>query len=152
MAAIDTYTAFLYGANEVPGPGDPNGFGVATMLIDNVASTISWSFMALNIDMPLTAAHIHTGGFGVAGPPIVDFGGSLTGSSMFDADLALINPVNAGGYYVNLHTAAYPAGAIRGQMQYVGTATPPIPEPATYGMMLAGLGLVGWLARRRRED
>ena len=26
---------------------------------------------------------------------------------------------------------------------------PPVPEPATYGMMLAGLGLVGFMARRR---
>ena len=29
---------------------------------------------------------------------------------------------------------------------------PPIPEPETYALMLAGLGMVGWLARRRRAD
>lgn len=28
----------------------------------------------------------------------------------------------------------------------------PVPEPATYGMMLAGLGVVGWIARRRKID
>lgn len=28
--------------------------------------------------------------------------------------------------------------------------TSPVPEPSTYGMMLSGLGLIGWLARRRR--
>jgi hypothetical protein len=28
--------------------------------------------------------------------------------------------------------------------------TPPIPEPETYALMLAGLGLVGWMAKRRK--
>jgi hypothetical protein len=58
-AAIDTYYAPLFGANEVPGPGDPDGFGAATVIIDNVANTVSWSIMALNIVLPITAAHIH---------------------------------------------------------------------------------------------
>jgi len=30
-------------------------------------------------------------------------------------------------------------------------ATTPVPEPATFGMLLAGLGLVGAIARRRRD-
>jgi hypothetical protein len=31
-----------------------------------------------------------------------------------------------------------------------GTPTPPVPEPETYAMLLAGLGLLGWTAKRRR--
>lgn len=31
------------------------------------------------------------------------------------------------------------------------TPTTPIPEPETYAMMLAGLGLMGWVARRRQR-
>ena len=32
----------------------------------------------------------------------------------------------------------------------VGVAA--VPEPETYAMMLAGLGLMGFVARRRKED
>lgn len=33
-----------------------------------------------------------------------------------------------------------------------GRPTSPVPEPETYGMLLAGLGLVGWMARRRKSN
>lgn len=34
---------------------------------------------------------------------------------------------------------------------YVGSvAISAVPEPATYGMLLGGIGIVGWLARRRK--
>jgi hypothetical protein len=152
FASIDTYAAFLYGANEFPA-ADPDGFGAATLTIDNIADTVSWAFLALNIDLPLTGAHIHNGAAGVNGPVIVDFSGSLTGSGLFDVDLSQINPSTAAGFYVNLHNAAYPKGAIRGQLQYVGTASlPPVPEPGSYALLLAGLGVVGWAARRGKRE
>jgi PEP-CTERM motif len=43
---------------------------------------------------------------------------------------------------------------IRGNLSYaavVGVATPAVPEPETYALALAGLGVVGWMARRRRN-
>jgi CHRD domain/PEP-CTERM motif len=150
-AAIDTYYAALYGANEFPGPGDPDGFGAASVSIDNVANTVSWSIMALNIDLPLTGAHIHIGPAGTSGPVRVDFSAQFTGSNVFDADSALITPASASGFYVNVHNAVYPAGAIRGQLQYVGTVSLPVPEPETYALMIAGLGAVGFMARRRKQ-
>ncbi|URI11475.1 CHRD domain-containing protein [Aquincola tertiaricarbonis] len=149
LASIDTYTAFLYGSNETGG-GDTDGFGVATVLIDNAALTVSWSIMANNIELPLTGAHIHAAAAGVNGPVIVDFSGSLTGSRLYDADLASITPMNPTSFYVNLHNASFPAGAIRGQLQYVGTAMAPVPEPETYALMLGGLGAIGLLVRRRQ--
>jgi len=47
--------------------------------------------------------------------------------------------------YVNVHTALHPGGAIRGQLIEV-TA---VPEPETYAMLLAGLGFLAFIARRR---
>jgi CHRD domain/PEP-CTERM motif len=146
-AAIDNYFAALLGANEVV-PGDPDGFGSALVAIDNVANTVSWSILALNI-APVTLAHIHQAPAGVNGPVKVDFNAMLTGSNLFDVDLGLITPATASGFYVNVHTGQFPGGAIRGQLQYVGTVSAPIPEPETYALMLAGLGVVGFMARRR---
>lgn len=151
FAAIDVYSAVLLGGNEVPGPGDPDGFGTASVSIDNVANTVSWSILALNIDFPLTGAHIHAGTSAVAGPVIVNFAGQTIGEGLFDTDLASITPATAANFYVNLHNALYPAGAIRGQLAYVTTATPPIPEPQTYALMLAGMGVLGIAAARRKR-
>jgi hypothetical protein len=150
-AAIDSYRAFLYGVNEVPVSADPDGFGVATVSIDNVANTVSWAIRTINIVTPLTGAHIHQGAAGVNGPVKIDFSGQLTGSNLADPDLALVTPGTASGFYVNLHNAVYPRGAIRGQLQYVGTANV-VPEPETYALLIAGLGAVGLMAKRRRRS
>lgn len=45
--------------------------------------------------------------------------------------------------YFDIHTEAFPGSAIRGQLVAA------VPEPEAYALMLAGLGLVGWAARRR---
>jgi hypothetical protein len=151
-AAIDIYNAELLGTNEVGvGGGDPDGYGGATVMIDTLTNSVSWMFYVLNIDTP-TMGHIHAGAAGVNGPVIIPFNvaGGATAGSVIDADAASINPGNAMSFYVNLHNAAYPGGAVRGQLMYAKTVSPPVPEPETYALLLAGLGVVGWVARRRR--
>ncbi len=146
QASINSFLAILSGSSEVPGPGDPDGFGIATLVIDTNTNMASWSILANNIVLPLTGAHIHSGAAGVNGPVIVNFDGQLTGT-VTDGDLASITPANAALFYVNLHNAIYPAGAIRGQLQFTASV---IPEPGTYALMLAGVGAIGLVARRRR--
>jgi MYXO-CTERM domain-containing protein len=132
------WTIPLDGLQE-PDGGDLDGFGTAVLHInddDPAAPFIDWEFTAFGIDMPLTGAHIHDGDFGVNGPPVVDFSGQMSGTGLVDLDLlnVLASPE---GFYVNLHNAAFPGGAIRGQ----------IPAPA--GAAVLGVGAL--VAGRRRR-
>ena len=159
-AAIDIYNAALLGVNECGGSpltcgtfGDPDGYGGATVMINNLTNEVSWMFYALNVETP-TRGHIHAGAAGANGPIVVTFfepvSAGPTSGTVNAPGAASITPGNAMDFYVNLHTASYPGGAIRGQLMFAKTVNPPVPEPETYAMMLAGLGVVGWAARRRR--
>ncbi len=137
-AAIINFVVPLSGANEFPpGSGDPDGTGTATLMIDDVGLTITWSITVANIDTVILD-HIHTGAAGVNGPVIVDFGGLLVGGPLADPDLAAVL-ANPAGHYVNVHTNVFPGGAIRGQ----------VPEPRT--LLLLGIGLAGLAAATRRR-
>ena len=61
------------------------------------------------------------------------------------------NGLTAGAYSLNVF--GNPAGQFGGGYGgFVASVTAPVPEPETYAMMLAGLGALGFLARRRRND
>ena len=95
-AVINSFVAFLSGANEVAA-GDPDGFGIATVIIDASTNTVSWSVLASNIETPLSGAHIHNGPAGVNGPVIVNFSGALSGNGLIDADLATVQDSGLSG-------------------------------------------------------
>lgn len=114
-------SATLTGAAEVPGPGDPDGAGTATVRLRVGQGQVCHSLTVGNITLPAAAAHIHEGAAGVAGPVVVtlitpDADGSVAGC--VSADRALVKQIlmNPAGYYVNVHTADLPAGAVRGQL------------------------------------
>jgi len=66
----------------------------------------------------LTMAHIHAGKAGVAGPPVVTLKASAPSETCMALDKATAQKIVAapGDYYVNVHTADFPSGAIRGQL------------------------------------
>lgn len=67
---------------------------------------------------------------------------TANGGTALTARNAFLAGLNGGRAYVNVHTAQFPGGEIRGQLAAV-------PEPATWGFMLLGFGLAGWSLRRR---
>lgn len=114
-------TAQLSGEAEVPGPGDPDGGGMARITLRPDQREVCFELSVSNIE-PATAAHIHEGPEGVAGPVVVPLDPSPTeGSSsgcVSDVDTALIRNIlqNPKQYYVNVHNEEFPDGAIRGQL------------------------------------
>jgi hypothetical protein len=120
-AAGDQFRAQLSGANE-PGGGDPDGAGLARVEINDTTNTICTDLEIRQINA-VTAAHIHRGALGVNGPPVVtlDAPDDNDSDDCDEASDALVDEIrnNPGGFYVNVHTADYPNGAIRGQLRNV---------------------------------
>jgi hypothetical protein len=107
--------ATLTGKAESPA-GDPDGAGTAEVKI--TGRRVCWEFKLRKIGKP-NAAHIHKGGRGTSGPVVVPFGGAYkakgcVNAKASDARAILARPKN---YYVNVHNAKYPAGAVRGQLR-----------------------------------
>ena len=113
------FSTALTGAAEVPGPGDPDGSGQARLRLNSGQGEICYQLLVTDI-APATAAHIHVGSVSVAGPVVVPLGppsdGSSNGCVSVDAELIKTIRQNPSNYYVNVHNAEYPAGALRGQL------------------------------------
>jgi hypothetical protein len=114
-------TTTLTGAAEVPGPGDPNGTGTATIRLNQGRGKVCFVLTASNITLPATGAHIHVGTATQAGSVVVALvPPDATGMSggCVDAPRATIKAIrkNPSNYYVNVHTTDFSAGAIRGQL------------------------------------
>lgn len=110
--------AVLSGANEVPA-ADPDGIGLALVRIDRDYRRLCYVLTVENIATP-TAAHIHQAPAGSNGPVVVDLGVPPLGLSSrcvrVSYSLGKAIARHPHRYYVNVHTADYPDGAIRGQL------------------------------------
>ena len=98
--------------------------GVASWLTlpaADAANTVCYQLTYSGISKP-TAAHIHTGAKGVAGPVAVDFNIVKNGDKgCVPANPTVVKQIrdDPGGHYVNIHTSEYPQGAVRGQLAKV---------------------------------
>ena len=126
---VSGLAATLAGDQEVP-PNSSTASGTATITNYNPATkTFDLSVTVTDLNpASVTGFHIHRGAFGVNGPVIVDFSaGPLVPAGTgftFNAVGVSLNAANrqdeaallSGTTYFNVHTAAFPAGIIRGQL------------------------------------
>jgi hypothetical protein len=133
--------AQLRGDAGVP-PGDPDGFGFARITINLDTGELCYRLSVANTDAP-TAAHIHEGAAGTSGPVVVPFEAPTDGlgKGCVEVDAALLQSIisNPAGYYVNVHSAAYPAGVVRGQLVSNETGAVAPPNPPTVTTIAEGL-------------
>jgi hypothetical protein len=114
-------TASLTGGAEVPGPGDANGAGLFEARVNPGTERICYTLTASNIDAA-TAAHIHQGLPTEAGGVVLTLdtpdGDDDDSEDCQDIDRGLAQQIiqNPQNYYVNVHNAPFPNGAIRGQL------------------------------------
>lgn len=117
-AFAEKFKATLDGKSEVP-PNTSAGTGTADIDYDPATKKLSWKLTYSGLTGPATAAHFHgpaeagkNAGVAVAIPNATKSPaeGSATLTAAQAADL------EAGKYYVNVHTAANPGGEIRGQV------------------------------------
>jgi hypothetical protein len=111
--------AVLTGAKEPEG-GDRNGRGSFTAIVDG--NRLCYGLTNRNIEDP-AAAHIHRGRAGVAGDIVVPLEQPSSGDPGASSDCVRVARSvsrailqNPNRYYVNVHTAGFPDGAIRGQL------------------------------------
>jgi hypothetical protein len=174
-AATMTFFANLSAANEVQIPAVVSpGIGLATIVLDPEAQTLQVNAIFVGLTSGTVAAHIHCCGpigtnVGVAttlpafpgfpigvtqgtySSPIFDLTQPLIYNPAFvtaqgglsNAEAALIAGIIGGQTYFNIHTSNFPAGEIRGQLATV-------PLPAALPLFAAGLGVVTFLARRKK--
>lgn len=95
-------------------------------------TTITYTITAAGFSTPLVVGHVHLGASGEVGPVIVPFSIAAQSGTVATGVIDVGAPVTFGNItisgdslrrlfengtaYVNLHTAAFPGGEIRGQV------------------------------------
>jgi hypothetical protein len=139
------YAAELRGANEVP-PNASTAFGSSFLTLDTINNNLTWEVNTSGIVSPLLS-HIHGGAAGTNGNVLINFAtgpaqipngrtnGTISVAGLSASDLtALASASTASGYYVNVHSSAFPGGEIRGQLAAANEYDIPVAGRVTNGL------------------
>jgi hypothetical protein len=117
LAATMNFKANLKGSSEVPATTS-KGTGSVTATLDTTTKKLTWKGSYAGLSGPATAAHFHgpaaSGKNAGVAVPISPNASPFEGSATLTD--AQIKDLEAGNWYVNVHTAANKGGEIRGQL------------------------------------
>ena len=117
-AAMISFSATLNAASEVP-PTTSGGTGDMLGTLNTATKDFSYTVTFTNLTGPATAAHFHgPAAAGANAGVVLPLGTAPTSPIHGNKALtdAQIKDLEAGKWYVNVHTAANPGGEIRGQV------------------------------------
>lgn len=119
-ASGQTFTAFINSAQEVP-TNSSTGKGFARIFLNESAGTINFTVSFSGLSSNQSAAHIHgAAGVGTNAGVLIDLGavggtsGTITGTRSITP--TQIASLKSNQTYVNIHSANFPGGEIRGQV------------------------------------
>jgi hypothetical protein len=123
VSPVATLKTSLRAAQERPKPKGKVGrakgtFTVTVMKQGPSTAVLSWRLTFSRLTGKAVAAHIHSGARGKAGPVIVPLCAPCKSGAKGEVkvDASVLNALEAGRGYVNVHTPRNPAGEIRGQL------------------------------------
>ncbi|MBB6357165.1 CHRD domain-containing protein [Aminobacter aganoensis] len=110
------FKADLKAASEVP-PTDSTGTGTADVSLDSATKKLTWTVTSTGLTGDATAAHFHgPAAVGENADPVVDISLSVASGSADLTDQQMAD-LQAGKWYLNIHTQKFPDGEIRGQVE-----------------------------------
>lgn len=120
--------AAMNAAQEVPPPNGSvsgaRGAFTATVTRSGSGATMTWQLAFSDLTGPANAAHVHIAPRGQAGGVAVPLCGPCqspaSGTATIDANV--LQALESGGAYVNVHTPTNAAGEIRGQLAVTASA------------------------------
>ncbi len=110
------FKADLKGTSEVP-PNDSAGTGSGDITVDTTTKKLTYTVTSSGLSGNATAAHFHgPAAAGANAGPVVDISAAIASGSADITDQHLAD-LQAGNWYLNIHTAKFPDGEIRGQLE-----------------------------------